>query len=77
MRSELVLRLDYGSIVPWVRRVDDTLMAVGGPDGLCLRTPVETRGQDLYAIEPASDVAKSAVQPLPDDSSGSRRSVTR
>jgi len=50
MRMELVLRFDYGSIVPWVRRVDDTLTAVGGPDGLCLRTPVETRGQDLTTV---------------------------
>src|SRR5947208_7602849 len=24
MNSELVIRFDYGSIVPWVRRIDDT-----------------------------------------------------
>src|SRR5712671_6485854 len=28
MRSELVIRFDYGSIVPWVRRVEDTRLAV-------------------------------------------------
>ena len=41
MRSELRIRFDYGSVVPWVRRVDGALQAVGGPDGLVLRTPVE------------------------------------
>jgi GH15 family glucan-1,4-alpha-glucosidase len=41
MRTELVIRFDYGSIVPWVRRIDsETLIAVGGPDALALRTPV-------------------------------------
>ncbi len=42
MRTELVIRFDYGSVVPWVRRIDDaTLVALGGPDGLMLRTPVD------------------------------------
>jgi GH15 family glucan-1,4-alpha-glucosidase len=41
MRTELVMRFDYGSIVPWVRHTDDeTLVAIAGPDGLVLRTPV-------------------------------------
>ena len=41
MRMELVIRFDYGSIVPWVRRVDDeTRVAIAGPDALALRTPV-------------------------------------
>jgi len=47
MTMELVVRFDYGSIVPWVQRVDDALTAIGGPDALCLRTPVETRGRDF------------------------------
>jgi GH15 family glucan-1,4-alpha-glucosidase len=50
MTMELVVRFDYGSIVPWVRRVDDTLTAIGGPDALCLRTPVETRGRDFTTV---------------------------
>jgi GH15 family glucan-1,4-alpha-glucosidase len=42
MTTELVIRFDYGSVVPWLRRIDDdTLVAVGGPDGLTLRTPVD------------------------------------
>ena len=31
MRMELVLRFDYGSIVPWVRSVEGTLVAIAGP----------------------------------------------
>jgi GH15 family glucan-1,4-alpha-glucosidase len=47
MRTELVIRFDYGSIVPWVMRLDgETLLAVGGPDGLLLRSLVELRGED-------------------------------
>lgn len=41
MRMELVVRLDYGSIVPWVRRVEGRLRFVAGPDSLELATPVE------------------------------------
>ena len=33
MRSELVIRFDYGKIVPWVRRVDHARVAIAGPDG--------------------------------------------
>jgi len=41
MRTELVIRLDYGYLIPWVERLDSrTLVAIGGPDGLLLRTPV-------------------------------------
>jgi GH15 family glucan-1,4-alpha-glucosidase len=51
MRTELTIRFDYGSIVPWVRRMDgNARVAVGGPDALCLRTPVEIRGQDLRTV---------------------------
>ena len=44
MHMELVIRFDYGSIVPWVGRADDGLRAVAGPDALFLRTPVHTHG---------------------------------
>jgi GH15 family glucan-1,4-alpha-glucosidase len=41
MRTELVIRFDYGSVIPWVIRLDTrTLVAIGGPDGLLLRTPI-------------------------------------
>jgi len=47
MEMELVIRFDYGDIVPWVRNVDGTLVAIAGPDALALRTPVELEGRDL------------------------------
>jgi GH15 family glucan-1,4-alpha-glucosidase len=48
MRTELVIRFDYGSVVPWVRRLDDaTILAVGGPDGLTLRTPVDLEPEEM------------------------------
>ncbi len=50
MRMQLVIRFDYGSVVPWVRRLNGTLACIAGPDGLCLRTPVETRGEDLTTV---------------------------
>jgi GH15 family glucan-1,4-alpha-glucosidase len=50
MSSELVIRFDYGSTVPWVRRIADGRIAVAGPDGLCFRTPVENRGENMRTI---------------------------
>ena len=43
MKMEFVLRPDYASIVPWVDRVDDGIMAAAGPDGFHLSTPVDLR----------------------------------
>ena len=50
MRSELVIRFDYGKIVPWVRRVDHARVAIAGPDALCFRTPVEVRGEEMTTV---------------------------
>ncbi|HEX6208218.1 MAG TPA: glycoside hydrolase family 15 protein [Actinomycetota bacterium] len=47
---ELVIRFDYGSIVPWVRRVDGALSAIGGPDAVWLRSSVPTKGRDLTTV---------------------------
>jgi GH15 family glucan-1,4-alpha-glucosidase len=46
MRVELVVRFDFGSIIPWVRRVDGRWRAVAGPDGLELAGPVRLRGHE-------------------------------
>jgi GH15 family glucan-1,4-alpha-glucosidase len=46
MRMELVVRFDYGSVTPWVRRETDGLSAVGGPDAVRLHTPVPLKGRD-------------------------------
>jgi GH15 family glucan-1,4-alpha-glucosidase len=48
--SELVVRFDYGSTIPWVRRIDDGRIAVAGPDALAFRTPVEHRGENMRTI---------------------------
>jgi GH15 family glucan-1,4-alpha-glucosidase len=50
MRSELVIRFDYGRTVPWVRRVDHARVAVAGPDALCFRTEVDVRGEDMRTV---------------------------
>ncbi|MCG3202107.1 MAG: Trehalase [Gammaproteobacteria bacterium] len=50
MEMELVIRFDYGSIVPWVRRLDGGIVATAGPDSLELRTPVATRGRDFTTV---------------------------
>jgi GH15 family glucan-1,4-alpha-glucosidase len=50
MRMELVVRFDYGSIVPWVRRDGDTLVATAGPDTLELHTPISTQGKNMTTV---------------------------
>lgn len=50
MRMELVIRFGFGIDIPWVRRIDHSLLAVAGRDMTVLRTPVETRGQDLTTV---------------------------
>jgi GH15 family glucan-1,4-alpha-glucosidase len=63
LRMELVIRFDFGSIVPWVRRLPDgAVSAVAGADSLVLYTDAETRGEGL------TTVAELVVEP------GQRRS---
>jgi GH15 family glucan-1,4-alpha-glucosidase len=50
MRSELVIRFDFGNNVPWVRRVDPARVAIAGPDALCFRTPAAIHGEDLTTV---------------------------
>jgi GH15 family glucan-1,4-alpha-glucosidase len=50
VRSELVIRLDYGNIVPWVHRVDDARVVVAGPDALCFRSSVDMRGEQMKTV---------------------------
>jgi GH15 family glucan-1,4-alpha-glucosidase len=44
---ELVLRFDYGHVVPWVRRHGDYRLAVAGPAAVRLDAGVPTRGENL------------------------------
>lgn len=51
MRSELVIRFDYGRAVPWVSRLENgVLRAIAGPNMLLLKTPVSVRGEDMKTI---------------------------
>jgi len=50
MKMELIIRFNYGHVVPWVRKRNGDLEAIAGPDALVLRTPVETRGEDLSTV---------------------------
>ncbi|WP_432542582.1 glycoside hydrolase family 15 protein [Kineococcus sp. SYSU DK002] len=50
MSSELALRFDYGSIVPWVRRRGDELEAVAGPDSVWFWSTVDIQGRDLTSV---------------------------
>src|SRR6185503_15527726 len=64
MTMELVLRFDYGSIVPWVSRLSDgTWRAIAGPDMVVLRTPVEVKGRDLTTVA-EFDVAAGETVPF-------------
>jgi len=48
MRLDLVVRFDYGAIVPWVRRTETGMRAVAGPDTLYLHTSVALHGEDMH-----------------------------
>lgn len=50
MRSELRVRFDYGSIVPWVSRRDGGICAVAGPEAVILRTPIEMHGEGFATV---------------------------
>src|SRR2546427_1979957 len=63
VHMELIIRFDYGQVVPWVRKRHDGLEAVAGPDGLILRTPIETCGKDLTTVAEFS-VAKGDRVPF-------------
>ena len=51
MCTELVVRFDYGVVVPWVSRQEDgRLHFTAGPDRLTLATPVPLRGEDMRTV---------------------------
>ncbi len=64
MRMELTIRFDYGSIVPWVRKTEDGLIAIAGPDTIRLRTPIELSGENFKTM---SQFTVSAGQKIPFD----------
>jgi len=50
MCLELVIRFDYGSVVPWVRRIDNGISAIAGPDMLRLRSDSPLRGENMKTV---------------------------
>ena len=47
---ELTIRFDYGNIVPWVRRNQNTfgINAIAGPDAIVVYSPIELHGKNLH-----------------------------
>ncbi|MEP7355287.1 MAG: glycoside hydrolase family 15 protein [Acidobacteriota bacterium] len=50
MKMELVIRFDYGSVIPWVESTDHGISAIAGPDMVSLRTEVPLRGENLHTL---------------------------
>ena len=50
MSLELIVRFDYGSIVPWVRRCGDVLLMTAGPDTLELTGSIAVEGKDMKTV---------------------------
>lgn len=61
MRMDLVIRFDYGSVVPWVRHTPDGFHATAGPDTLNLYADVEVHGERFHTV---SDFAVSEGERL-------------
>ena len=90
MRMELVIRFDYGSIVPWVRRLeDDTRIAIAGPDAVALPNagPAARREHEhrrrVHGASPASAIPfvltwfPSHLEPPPRDHARARATTRR
>src|ERR1044072_4371049 len=52
MHMQLVIRFGFGTDIPWVKKSEDSsaLLAISGQDMTVLRTPVETRGEDMTTV---------------------------
>jgi GH15 family glucan-1,4-alpha-glucosidase len=50
LRTEIIIRFDYGASVPWVRRTPDGIVAVAGPDLLRVTTAVPLRGEEFRSV---------------------------
>src|SRR5437588_1292637 len=50
LRTELIIRFDYGSVVPWVQRTEDGIRAIAGPEALRLSTPAALHGENLTTV---------------------------
>lgn len=56
MKVELVIRFDYGTAVPWVRRCCSEpgvylgIRATAGPDTVYVRSPIDVHGEDFKTV---------------------------
>lgn len=51
MQTQIILRFDYGAIIPWVSRLDDgSLRAIAGPDMIVIRADAELRGEGFTTV---------------------------
>ncbi|HTW08606.1 MAG TPA: glycoside hydrolase family 15 protein [Acidimicrobiales bacterium] len=48
METDLVIRFEYGSLIPWVVPTGKGIRAVAGPDAIEVRSPVELVGEHMY-----------------------------
>ena len=63
MHSELIVRFEYGSVLPWVsRREDGRREIVAGPDRLLLDAGIPLRGEDFRTIGEFEIVADDKVE---------------
>lgn len=49
-QMDLTIRFDYGSIVPWVSRIENGIRAIAGPDTLYCRATVPMHGQNMHTV---------------------------
>jgi len=61
MAMELVVRFDYGHIMPWVRHVDGQFSAIAGPDSVWLNSPVRVHGDNGRSVAQFSVAAGQRV----------------
>ena len=51
LKMQLIIRFGFGGDIPWVKRTEQgALLAICGPDMTVLRTPVQTRGEDMTTV---------------------------
>jgi GH15 family glucan-1,4-alpha-glucosidase len=62
MCAELILRFGYGTVIPWVARLDrHTLRAIAGPDMVLLRSTVPLHGEGFKTVGEFSISAGKSV----------------
>jgi GH15 family glucan-1,4-alpha-glucosidase len=62
LRSELILRFDYGKTIPWVTRHKSGILAMAAPHALLVQAPIAMKGDDVKTV---ADFTVSAGQVIP------------